>query len=205
MAWARVRKEEIVEIYDQIPSGMITINGRQYDNSIFRNAKALAELGILEIQNAPKPSGVRYNITKTNTVFNPLTGKVERSYETVERPVDHAKAILLAKVKPAYEAKLEAGFEYLGNKYDVNDKSVMFIDIESRAAEDPVIAAAWPANYGWRDFDNQIIPMTAQQLVDFSRAARIYRLGLQQAKWNHEAQIAALTTHNEIENYDLSF
>ena len=200
MAWARVRRGEVVETWDQIPASVV-INAKRYDNKIFRNAKARAELGIMEIEYAPKPNAQRYNITKTTVAFNPQTGKVEGTYETAERPVDGAKATLLGKVKPMYEAKLNDGFVYMGNKYDVDDKSVMYIDIESRAAQDPNVT--WPANYAWRDYDNDLVQMGQAQMINFAYAARDHRLALQTAKWTHEAQIAALTTHDEVDAYDL--
>lgn len=206
MAWAKIKKGEVVEIFDRIPSGPIKIDNKTIQTAVFNRPDKLAELGIHPIVDVePTPNPLRYNITKTNVVFNPATGKVERSYQKVERPITVTKTALLAKIKPAYMAKLQEGFLYLGNRYDVDDRSVMFIDIESRAAEDPTIAANWPEDYGWRDYDNQLVLMTASQLIDFSRAARQYRLLMQNKKWKHEVAIAALSSHDAIESYQLVF
>jgi len=206
MAWARLKKGEVIEVFDRVPPGALKLNGKTIQNSIFSRPEKLAEHGIypvIDVEETPDP--LRYNITKVNVVFNPQNGQIERSYQKVERPIEAARNALMAKIKPAYMAKLQEGFLYLGNRYDVDDRSVMFIDIESRAAETPEIAAVWPANYGWRDYDNQVVPMTASQLIDFSRAARIYRLQLQSKKWQHEAAIAELSSHDAINAYQLVF
>jgi len=205
MAWARVRRGEVIEVFDSLPKGSLKINGKTYGNDIFARPAALAELGIMEIVSETKPDATRFNVTATNTVFNKLTGKVERSYETVERPVEIAKQALLAKVKPAYENKINEGFEYLGNRYDVDDLSIMFMDVESRAASMPAVVSAWPDDYAWRDYDNQLVVMTPSQVIDFSMTARTYRLNLMKQKWIHEATIASLTTQEQVQAYEITW
>lgn len=204
MTWALVKKGEIVEVYENLPK-FIKINGFTYDNQVFRNPEKKAELGIFDINYPQKPNGSRYRITDTSYVFNQETATVDAVYTTIELDTSNAKTALLAKVKPSYDAKLAEGFVYGENRYDVDDRSIMFIDIESRAAEIPEIAENWPAGYAWRTYDNSFVSMTAAELVSFSRAARLYRLAMQSKKWQHEVAIAALTTHAEIETYEIDW
>jgi hypothetical protein len=201
MSWAQVIQGEVTTIYTTLPAS-VTVNGQRYDRSIFRNPSLLRELGILELIYPEKPDTVRYRIVGTAYEIGD-DEKVRATYITEENPIDAAKERLFKSIKPSYDAKLKEGWVYNGNRYDIDDRSVMFIDIESRAAEIPSIAENWPENYAWRDFDNNLVSFTAEELVEFSRAARLYRLQLQAIKWQHEASISALTTHTSIANYTI--
>jgi len=201
MTWARVYRGEVIEIFEQIPA-RLEINGFTFDQKVFRNELKRAELGLFEVVYPSKPNAQRFNITATNIVFNENTGQVEASYETVERSIEGARASLLEKIKPLYDSKLKEGFVYMGNKYDIDDRAILFIDIESRAAQDDNVV--WPNPYYWRDYDNDLVSMGKQEMVAFAYAARDFRLALQSAKWQHEAQISKLITHDAIEAYDLS-
>jgi len=57
--------------------------------------------------------------------------------------------------------------------------------------------------FAWRSSDNQNIPMTREDLLDFHGAMTDWRYNNYKVSWEHKAAINAIETIKEIEVYDI--
>ena len=90
---------------------------------------------------------------------------------------------------------LDAGFEWEGNRFDADNLSrtnlagyVAMVDANINL----------PANFTWRDMDNNDVPITEETIKAFATAMNTFMNDCYVASWDRKAQLDAATTIEEI-------
>jgi len=97
------------------------------------------------------------------------------------------------------------GYVYNGNRFDSDlDSSIKVIAGTLTASILVSQGGDLPLDFVWRDYDNIDRPMNAATMIDFGTNMFNYGVAVYKASWVHKANIDALTTIDEVEQYDIT-
>ncbi|MDP8228216.1 MAG: DUF4376 domain-containing protein [Candidatus Electryoneaceae bacterium] len=97
--------------------------------------------------------------------------------------------------------KIEGGVIFKGILFDSSNESRW--NLTAVAARLSSAKATFQDGFVWRSSDNQDIPMSKEDVLDFHAAMTDWLYNNYKASWEHKAAIDALATIDEIEEYDI--
>ncbi|MBW1784856.1 MAG: DUF4376 domain-containing protein [Deltaproteobacteria bacterium] len=97
--------------------------------------------------------------------------------------------------------KLLAGIVFKGNSFESDETSRNHLSaVVARLA---MPNATLPNNFAWRTADNKDVPMNKEDVLSFQGAITDWVYNLYNASWKHKSAIAALTSIEDAESYDI--
>ena len=203
MAWAYVRKGEIVEHFQRAPAGVFKLGGKQYQPDIWTRPGSLREIGIYPVVIPASVDTTKKNITDTHRTFDAINNEVIESYSSTDKPIEALRANLKAQVKGKFDEKMGEGLDHDSVIYDMDDSSMISLEVEANQAGKSGKAGTFHANYGWRSRGNVLVQKKPKEVEQLRDAMRLKRLTLREKKWGHEDAIDNLTTIEQVNNYNL--
>lgn len=99
------------------------------------------------------------------------------------------------------DERIRQGFWYGGYLFDTDDiaRSNAASTVAAVAAGMPI-----PAGFTWRDAENNDVPMTGTQVIQFGISMLAYVNGLYKYSWNQKAYLQSMTSIDEIRNWDFT-
>lgn len=121
---------------------------------------------------------------------------------TAEDKVERAKEALHQRVNQMRDTKETQGFEYLGRRFQSDERSVARIYGAVQTAQ-AALASGQPFEIEWAAEDNSIVPLDAQAALGMGVALAMNANRLHQHGRTLKAQIDASATPAELDAIDL--
>lgn len=144
-----------------------------------------------------------YNSNGDEIVISALDVEPDEEWATTPPPpsLNNVKTLKKLELKQFYNQKIEEGFIFEGNTYQIRDgdrivMAVVMLNF-SRGKLD--------AHHGfWRSLDNQMITMSDAKVQEFLDAVEVYGAALYQPSWQHADAIELLSNVDDINDYDFT-
>ncbi|MBI5584013.1 MAG: response regulator [Deltaproteobacteria bacterium] len=115
--------------------------------------------------------------------------------------LEEVKEARQKEVNALRERKLTGGVQFKGVLFDSREQSRNAL--AATAAMLAALDSKLPEGFAWRSLDNRNIAMDPKELLAFQAAMTGWVYRNYQASWAHKAAIAALSSIEEAESYDL--
>lgn len=130
-------------------------------------------------------------------VYNP-----DGSLLTVEddRLLEDAIADKKNMINLVRDEKIEEGYEWNGNIYDIDNISMSILSNYTMAVSNGV---ALPPNFTWRTKDNVNIPLTASELIQLNSILILYVNQVYSYSWELKAVLDNMQDIEEVDAFDI--
>lgn len=121
----------------------------------------------------------------------------------VPAPLILAKARLQSAINEERNRREQTSFAYLGKQIDSDPVSVQRISVAAATAQ-MALAASVPYSLEWSCADNTTLPLDAMGVLGMMQALGSYGLAVHMAGRTKKAEVAALTTIDQCDAYDIN-
>jgi hypothetical protein len=136
----------------------------------------------------------QYWIIDENDVIREMT-QVEKD----EAYIEDAKNTKKEEINQYREVRLVGGFVFMGHIFDSDTRARQNISGMAAAIANGIMI---PSNFVWRAKDNTYVSMDADDVKALGVAAMYFVNQCYGACWAHKDAVDALTTLDQVENYD---
>jgi hypothetical protein len=197
--WAKVSNNTIEYITNR-RDPLDTANGKiSWNTFLILPPEEKLALGFLPVHTANQPNTLYYTFTSTYEVKD---GYVQEILITQERELSAIKTQLKQQVTNLRDNKINGGYTHNLHTYQTDLDSRLNIAGAVTLAQ--ILNINFPSDFTWRDVDNNDVPMTATEVIQFGAAVGGFVNQIHQASKTHKNAIDAITTHNELLNYDIN-
>lgn len=148
---------------------------------------------------SPRPAADAefYSITQTVAIFD---DRVEAGWMVTPVDLAAAKAIQRRRINAARDAAEDAGFDYLGKRFDSNAQSIKRLYGAAMAAQSALSAGAIPGDHfvDWTCADGSVKPLTYAEAAGLVVAMAPIGAALHAKAKALKAQVEAATTVEQV-------
>lgn len=152
------------------------------------------------VSHAPRPSvdPELYSVKPSRTIFD---DRVEAGWTVTPVSLDVAKSIQRRRINDARDAEEDAGFDYLGKRFDSNAQAIKRLYGAALAAQSALSAGAIPGDHfvDWTCADGSVKPLTYAEAAGLVVAMAPIGAALHGKAKALKAQIDAAASVAEVE------